>query len=196
MNPIPHLREIFDHLTRGAHLSPEDEPMFSALAANYEACAEYFGALGFNLVRHEREFFYFAPDAPEKVSETLPRIAVFAYILVDHAANQGQPVEEFILGRNFLVTALPHFSLERYGSLLRQVDVQDAADLKRVLDHMERLGWLKWLGTDEFRFLRPFHRVFDKCIELGGRIGPATPAGDQADAPGSAIPIPQNSLPQ
>jgi hypothetical protein len=48
------------------------------------------------------------------------------------------------------------------------VDIHDAADLKRVLDHLERLGWLKWLGSDEFRFLRPFHRVFDKCVEMAG----------------------------
>lgn len=166
MNEMPHLRDLFDHLTGGCHLSPEDEPLFSALTANFPAYAEYFSLLGFELVRHEREFFYFAPSDPEKVSDTLPRIAVFAYVLIDHAANQGQPVEEFILGRNFLLAALPHFSLERYAALLRQVDVHDAADLKRILDHLERLGWLKWLGADEFRFLRPFHRVFDKCLEL------------------------------
>jgi hypothetical protein len=176
MNTLPHLRDIFDHLTRGCHMSSEHEPMFSALSANFPAYAEYFAALGFELVRHEREFFYFTPDQPEKVPDTLPRIAVFAYILIDHAANQGQSMEEFMLGRNFLASALPHFSLERYSALLRQVDVQDAADLKRILDHLERLGWLKWIGPDEFRFLRPFHRVFDKCIELSREVAAATPA--------------------
>jgi hypothetical protein len=172
MTSLPHLREIFDHLTRGAHLSPEDEPMFSALTAHFPAYADYFAALGFELVRHEREFFYFAPDEPEKVSDTLPRIAVFAYILIDHAANAGRPIEEFILGQNFLLSALPHFSLERYSALLRQVDVHDAADLKRILDHLERIGWARWLGLDEFRFLRPFHRVFDKCLELASASSP------------------------
>jgi hypothetical protein len=175
MTELPHLREIFDHCTRGCHLSPEDEPMFSVLSTKYEAYADYFEALGFDLVRHDREFFYFAPDDPEKVTDTLPRIAVFAYILIDHAANQGQPIEEYILGRNFLVSALPHFALERYSALLRQVDVHDAADLKRILDHLERLGWLKWLGPDELRFLRPFHRVFDKCLELSEEGRPALP---------------------
>ena len=168
-------------------MSPEDEPMFSALSANYTAYAEYFAALGFNLVRHEREFFYFEPEDPERVPETFPRIAAFAYILIDHAASQGQAIEEYLLGRNFLVSNLPHFSLERYSSLLRQVEVHDSADLKRVLDHLERLGWLKWLGADEFRFLRPFHRVFDKCLELSREApgmqpapgAPANPAPEQ-----------------
>ena len=182
MTPLPHLRDIFDQLTRGTHLSPEDEPMFSALAVNSPAYAEYFSALGFELVRHEREFFYFASDDPGKILDTLPRIAVFAYVLVDHAANQGQPVEEFILGQNFLISALPHFSLERYAALLRQVDVHDAADLKRILDHLDRVGWLKWLGPDEFRFLRPFHRVFDKCLELANELSPTPVASATADS--------------
>ena len=175
MSLLPNLPDIFTQLTRGAHLSPEDEPGFSALSANFPAYAEYFGALGFQLIRHEREFFYFAPQDPEKISDTLPRIAVFAYILVDHAANQGHAIEDYVLGRNFLASALPHFSLERYSALLRQVDVLEAADLKLILNQLERLGWLKWLGPDEFRFLRPFHRVFDKCLELS-REGAATDA--------------------
>jgi hypothetical protein len=183
MNPLPLLREIFDHLTAGCHLAPDDEPLFSALAADFPAYAEYFGALGFELVRHEREFFYFAPSDPAKVSDTLPRLAVFAYILIDHAANQGEPIEEFILGRNFLVAALPHFSLERYAALLRQVDVHDPADLKRILDHLQRLGWLQWLGPDEFRFRRPFHRVFDRCLELAPGFAPAPAASPDTASP-------------
>ena len=64
------------------------------------------------------------------------------------------------------MTALPHFTLDRYTALLRQVEVHDLSDLENVLNHMERIGWVKWLTDDEFRFLRPFHRVFSKCIEL------------------------------
>src|SRR5690349_5114902 len=102
MTELPHLKEIFDRLKRGYHLSPEDEPFFSALVANPEAYAQYFAPLGLNLVRHERDFFYFEPDATESVPGSLGRIAVFSLILVDHAANQGRPIEEFILGQNFL----------------------------------------------------------------------------------------------
>lgn len=189
MSSLPYLRDIFDHLTRGCHLSAEDEPLYSALGAQYEAYAAYYGAMGFELVRHEREFFYFAPENAEKVPETLPRIAVFAYILVDHAANQGQPVEEYVLGRNFLFSTLPHFGLERYAMLLRQVDVHDEADLRRVIDHMERVGWAKWLGDDELRFLRPFHRVFDRCSELAREAAGSAGEGVAGKTPPSAGPM-------
>jgi hypothetical protein len=178
MNALPYVRDIFERLARGTHLSPYDDPLFSALSANFSDYADYFAPLGFILTRHEREFFYFAPDDSEKVPETLPRIAVFSYILIDYAANQGELIEEFILGKNFLASTLPHFSLERYAALLRQVDVHDVSDLKLILQHLDRLGWLKWLGPDEFRFLRPFHRVFDRCLELSRQLNPSAPADD------------------
>jgi len=185
MSALPFIRDIFHYLTRGCHLSHENEPMFSALLADPVAYADYFRPLGFELVRHEREFFYFAPEDPSKVPDTLPRIAVFSYILIDHAANQGQIVEDFLLGNNFLLSALPHFSLERYAALLRQVDVHELADVNRILDQMERLGWSKWLGPDEFRLLRPFHRVFDKCLELVQQLQPAQHDAVPSESPPS-----------
>ena len=171
MNTLPHLASIFDRLRRGYHLGPDDEPEFSVLAGpSFDDYADSFTALGLKLVRHEREFFYFEPENPETIPDTLPAIAVFSYIMIDHAANHGRTmsIDEFIFGQNFLVTTMPHFTLDRYAMLLRQVDVHDLEDLRRVLTRMEQIGWvkIKGMGQDEFRFLRPFHRVFSKCLEL------------------------------
>ena len=184
MNEPPHLATIFDRLRRGYHLGPDDEPEFSALAGlSHEEYAACFAALGFTLVRHEREFFYFEPENSETIPDTLPAIAVFSYIMIDHAANHGRTmsIEEFIFSQNFLVTALPHFTLDRYTALLRQVEVHDTDDLRRVLNRMEQIGWvkIKGMGHDEFRFLRPFHRVFSKCLELSD-------AKNKADAQAAA----------
>ncbi len=178
MNDLPHLGDIFDRLKRGSHLGPDDEPLYSALTADPEAYTSYFAPLGLQLIHHERDFFYFAPEDSENVPDTMPRIAVFSYILVDHAANQGRSVEEFIFGQHFLVTTLPHFTLDRYTALLRQVDVHDVKGLETILRHMERIGWVRMLGPDEFQFLRPFHRVFSKCIELAQAAN--TPASAQS----------------
>jgi hypothetical protein len=175
MTELQHLQEVFDLLRSGRHLSSEDEPAFSAVVANYDAYAAYFAPLGLALVRHPREFFYFEPDAAESMTQTLPRIALFSFVLIDHAANAGKPIEEFLLGEHFFISKLPHFSLDRYAALLRQVDVEDTAALRSVLKNMERLGWVKFVGDEEFRFLRPFHRVFDKCLELS-RLAVDTPS--------------------
>ncbi len=172
-----------------SYLSSEDEPMFSAVAANHEAYAAYFAPLGLKLVRHPREFFYFDPEAAESVPETLPRIAVFSFILVDHAANAGRPIEDYLLNQHFLISKLPHFSLDRYAALLRQVEVEDSAAVRTVLKHMERFGWVKFVGEEEFRLLRPFHRVFDKCLDLSavasGRDSEALTTESGQKLPGS-----------
>ena len=177
MTELPHLGEIFDQLKRGAHLGPDDEPLFAALIARFEEYAEYFAPLGLRLVRHPREFFYFDPENSDSISDTLPRISIFSYILVDHAANQGRPIEEFIFAQNFLISSLPHFTLDRYAALLRQVDVYDSKDLENILKHMDRIGWVKWLGPDEFRFLRPFHRGFSRCLDLTQASTPPAESG-------------------
>jgi hypothetical protein len=166
MSDLLHLDGLFQKLRMGHHLSPDDEPLFSAVASDYPAYAAQFALLGLKLVRHPREFFYFEPDANDSMRETLPRIAVFSFVLIDHLANAGKPIEEFLLTSHFLISRLPHFSMDRYISLLRQVDVEDEGDLRQIVKNMERLGWAKFFGDEEFRFLRPFHRVFDKCLEL------------------------------
>lgn len=179
---LPHLQTVFDRLKRGYHLGPDDEPEYSALQLHYDAYAAYFNAIGLNLVRHEREFFYFEPEYGDTVPDTLPRIAVVSYILIDHAANQGRPLEEFIFGQNFLLGALPHFQLDRYTALLRQVDVLDSNDLRTVLKHMERIGWVKSISDEEFRFLRPFHRVFSRCLDLAEAAQTASTQDEPAAA--------------
>jgi chromosome condensin MukBEF MukE localization factor len=180
MTELPNLREVFDRLRRGHHLSPEDEPMFSAVAARHDEYASWFRQLGITLVRHPRDFFYFEPDAGEGERETLSRIAVFSFILVDHAANEGRPIEEYIFGQHFLISRLPHLALDRYVGLLRQVDVEEVSGLRQVVRNLERFGFAKVLGEDEFQFLRPFHRLLDKCLELAAQA--SSPAAGAAKA--------------
>jgi len=115
------------------------------------------------------------------MKETLPRIVVFSFILVDHIANEGKPIEEYLLTQHFLVSKLPHFTLDRYTNLMRQVDVHDSADLHQVLRSMERIGWTKLISEEEFRFLRPIHRVLDKCLELSQAVPNSQgPSGDES----------------
>ena len=166
MSELQHVQRIFERLRLGYHLSPEDEPEFSALSSNFAAYADYFAQIGLKLIRHPREFFYFEAEASENISDTLPRIAAFSFILVDHVANQGHSIEEHLLGRQFLLSQLPHFTLDRYKDILRQVGVEDDNDLRLVIKNLARVGWVKMLGHDEFKFLRPIHRIFDKCIDL------------------------------
>jgi hypothetical protein len=166
MSELPHLKSLFQAFRRGQHLSWDDGELFTALDMNFEAYEAYFGAIGLRLIRHERGFFYFEPEAGQSGSEMLPKVAVFSFILIDHLASEGRSIEEAIMTERFLIPALPHFSLDRYRDLLREVKVTDVKGLGEVIAHMAKIGWLRRLGAEEFEFLRPFHRILDKCLEL------------------------------
>ncbi|MCL0149361.1 condensin complex protein MksE, partial [Klebsiella pneumoniae] len=91
-------------------ITHEQGSLHTALAENFDAYKEYFAPLGLNLVRHTRDFFYFQTEAAEATppSQSLPPIAVFCFILIEATANEGRPVEEYLLTERFSVAGLPH----------------------------------------------------------------------------------------
>lgn len=166
MNQLPHLAEIFDGLRRGWHFVPEESEASAALAANFAEYAELFAALGFTLVRHERDFFYLDPADRDQAEGSAGKIAAVAFILVDHLANEGRAIEQSILNDSFLFGQLPHLTRDSYAALLRQVEVHDVSDLRQVFKAMQRFGWAEMNEAEEVRFRRPFCRVFTQCLVL------------------------------
>jgi chromosome condensin MukBEF MukE localization factor len=168
MNTLPNLKEIFDKLRSGAYITHEQGPLHASLAEKYDDYKSYFEPLGMNLVRHPRDFFYLHTDSAENTppSASLPPIAVFSFILIEAAANEGRPVEEYLLTERFSISGLPHLTTDRYKAHLKGVGIDDEASLRKVVKSMVRLGWVELFPDETFRFLRPFHRVFDKCQEI------------------------------
>jgi hypothetical protein len=168
MSNLPQLKDIFDKLRQGAYITHEQGTLHAPLAENYEAYKEYFEPLGLNLIRHPRDFFYFHKEEAEGTppSNSLPPIAVFSFILIEAASNEGRPVEEYLLTERFTVAGLPHLTSDRYKAHLKSVGIDDEASLRKLVKSMVRLGWVEYFPDDTFRFLRPFHRVFDKCQEI------------------------------
>lgn len=168
MNELPNIKEVFDKLRQGAYITHEQGLLHATLADKYEEYRKYFEPLGLNLVRHPRDFFYFHTDSAENTppSSALPAVAVFSFILIEATANEGRPVEEYLLTERFSVAGLPHLALDRYKAHLKAVGVDDEASLRKLVKSMARLGWVEYFPDDTFRFLRPFHRVFDKCAEI------------------------------
>ncbi|MBL7963118.1 MAG: hypothetical protein JNM31_04650 [Flavobacteriales bacterium] len=168
MNELPYLKEIFDKLRQGSYITHEQGSLHGALADKYAEYAAYFKPLGLDLIRHERDFFFFHTDSAENTPPpaSLPPVAVFSFILIEAAANEGRPVEEYILTERFSIAGLPHLNSDRYKSYLKAVGVDDEATLRKLIKSMARLGWAEVFPDDTFRFLRPFHRVFDKCQEI------------------------------
>ena len=168
MNELPNIKEVFDKLRQGAYITHEQGVLHASLADKYEAYKTYFEPLGLNLVRHPRDFFYFHTDSAENTppSSALPAVAVFSFILIESSANEGRPVEEYLFTDRFSVAGLPHLTLDRYKAHLKAVGIDDEVSLRKLIKSMVRLGWVEYFNDDTFRFLRPFHRVFDKCAEI------------------------------
>jgi hypothetical protein len=182
MNYPPHLAEIFEKLRNGYHISPEDDAVYPALHGKPEDYMEYFSGLGLCLQKHKYDFYFFEPEDEDRNSPRLAKIAVFAFILIDYIANRGLPVEPTIFGDTFTLRALPHLGLDSYRARLEQVGIIDHSGLRDVVNALKNVGWAKWLGDDEFQFLRPFHRMLDKCLELAKQAGESVaeaPAGSQ-----------------
>jgi len=166
MIDLPHLQEIYEGLCVGHHYGPDDGVLFDALRTRFDDFRELFRVFGINLVRQEPEFFYIDAHAIDAARKTSAKMTLVCYILVDHYASQGQSIEEAIMGHSHLVRNLPHFALDRYAKLMREVDIPDRDTLESVLDSMGKIGWLKREDAEQFRFLRPFYRIFSKCVQL------------------------------
>ena len=91
---------------------------------------------------------------------------MFSFILIEATANDGKPVEEYLLTERFSIAGLPHLQTDRYKAHLRAVEIEDETSLRKLVRRMVNYGWVEYFPDDTFRFLRPFHRVFDKCQEI------------------------------
>jgi hypothetical protein len=168
MNMLPQLKDIFDKLRQGAYITHEQGPMHAAIAENYEGYRDYFEPLGLNLIRHPRDFFFFHTESAEGTppAGSLAPMAVFCFILIEAASNEGRPVEEYLLTERFSISGLPHLKSDRYKAHMRAIEVEDEAGLRKLIKSMATKGWAEYNSDDDFRFLRPFHRLFDKCQEI------------------------------
>ena len=168
MNTLPQLKDIFDKLRQGAYITHEQGPMHAAIAENYEGYRDYFEPLGLNLIRHPRDFFFFHTETAEGTppAASLAPMAVFCFILIEAAANEGRAAEDYLLSERFTLAGLPHLKSDRYKAHMRAVEVEDEAGLRKLIKSMATKGWTEYNSDDTFRFLRPFHRLFDKCQEI------------------------------
>ncbi len=178
----PHLKDAFNLFRTGKHLSADDGPLFLAVRADYEAYRTLFGALGFNLVQHDRGFYYF--QSAEDLGKEAAQLVVFFFVLVEAWGDAGLGLEAtaFEPGGHALKD-LPHFSRESWRACMTEAGVPDADELENLVKKLERYGFSERVGEDRFRFRTPAWRFFDLCREMweeteAASLGPETSEGD------------------
>ena len=184
MDP-PHLAEVFEALRRGKHISPRDGELFHALKQHEGLYESLFAKLGFKIVHHARDFFYFLDTS--NFTDLSAKIAVFMFILVEHLADQGEAVEDTIMTRRFAYKDLPHLQGERYQTYMREAEVATPEDLVANVRTMERFGFARRMDAETFCFDVPIYRFFDLCMNMAGQAAEAEPSlSETAEERGSA----------
>ena len=159
---LPHLEEIFDELRRGYHICFDDGAPYRALSNHFESYRRLFSALGFELVRHERDFFYFRSSG--NLGKTASQMAVFFFILVEVFGDRGENLRDAIFKADHRIDKLPHFQRESHRACLSEVGIDTDDALGSVIKKLERYGFAERRG-DTFRFRKPAWRFVELCFE-------------------------------
>lgn len=160
---LPNLKEIFQQLRTGRHISAEDGVIYQDIVKHEDAFTELFQNLGFDMEKHSRAFFFFRGE--DKVGDGAALMALFMFILVDYLAGKGIPIEQSIMGEEFQLVDLPHLGSERYLSLMKDGNISDPESLGKLLRRMDRLGFITYREPD-IRFRTPAYRFLDLCLQV------------------------------
>jgi hypothetical protein len=163
---LPQLAEIHKKLMSGYHISEQDFALWTELDAQEEAYTALFTALGNQLKRDSRGYFYFdADDATVTMGKISRLFALTIFALVEHFSDKGlDPL------RALFDTEIDHENLsnilQQQYHLFEQLEVFSATDLKReVANRMLRHGFAKAQG-DNFKLLPPIYRYLDALMAV------------------------------
>ncbi|PKM46889.1 MAG: hypothetical protein CVV05_00295 [Gammaproteobacteria bacterium HGW-Gammaproteobacteria-1] len=170
---LPRLPDLYSELRRGRHLCPEDGDLYALLDERPQDYIDLFSAIGYQLTRHRRGFYYLTSGAQS--SDQMQRIAVFYFVLFDHLADRFGSVTDALFQRTFPASELPHFFTERYTLLMEEAKLPSLEALQPFLRRLESLGFLS-IENDTIRFRSPSARFLDMCVDLAN----TPPAADEA----------------
>jgi hypothetical protein len=181
---LPHLAEVFEALRRGKHISVRDGDLFHALQKQESLFEALFAKLGFKLIRHTRDFFYFLDNA--NFTDLSARMAVFMFILVESLADRGEAVEDTVITRRFAYKDLPHLQGDRYQTYMREAGTTTPEDLAGIVRTMERFGFARRMDEETFCFDVPIYRFLDLCMDMANQAAKPEPPSSKPDAEGEA----------
>lgn len=157
---LPKLALIFDNLRKGKHICPEDKELYYPLEQEYEDFNDLFNHLGFDLVKHPRNFYYFRSDI--SFTPIARRAAVFMFILIEHLASEGASVEEALTTGYISIKSLPHEENSRYQRYMDEAGIT----VDKSINTLVRLGFAEYKGNSKFRFRAPVYRFIDSCLQI------------------------------
>ncbi|WP_136799690.1 condensin complex protein MksE [Desulfosediminicola ganghwensis] len=163
---LPNLAQIFSDLQQGKHLCYMDGSKFFSLVDRKKDFTACFSALGYELIYHPREFFYFKANKNKTNNENIKQMALFTFLLIENLDKRERDLEDALMTTRFSLDLLPHLTTERYRDLMKEVRITDSGGLRSVVKTMARYGFATIIGSGQnFEFTPPIYRFFDLCVE-------------------------------
>lgn len=161
---LPFLDQIFETLQSGKHISFQDGDLYFAVQDKPDDYTQLFAALGFELISHQKEFYYFRLRGKAN-NDSTKQLALFIFLLIEHLDSRVDDLESALLEERFYIETLPHLKTERYRELMREVKVNDASGIQSVIKNMEKYGIVTTHNSSSFSFRSPVYRFLDICAE-------------------------------
>jgi hypothetical protein len=166
LSALTHLHDINKKLVTGYHICEQDTVMWQELDQKVDAYNDLFSALGHELKKDSRSFYYFAStDSTPNMGKISRAIALTIYILIEHFANTGKdPIRALFDEANDLELMQTLVQLNK--NLFDQLEIFSGSDLRKdVYLRMVRLGLAREVETG-FMLQAPIYRYIDALMEV------------------------------
>jgi hypothetical protein len=170
LSELTQLQAIYQKLMAGFHISELNLPLWQELDKNEPQYQQLFKALGYNLIRDSRGFFYFSSaDSTVTMTKNARRMALLTYTLIDHWANMGYDPLAALFDRP-IDRQLAIELYQQHAAIFEQIDIASGSDiLNEIIKRMVRMGFAREQGS-EYRLLSPCYRFIDAVTELNHHL--------------------------
>ncbi|OGV73267.1 MAG: hypothetical protein A3K19_14390 [Lentisphaerae bacterium RIFOXYB12_FULL_65_16] len=167
LEDLPKLKELFQTLQSGYHLSNEDFGLYHELQDKEGYYEALFRELGYTLKADQRGYYYFLPEPQVAMNVTTRRMALLVFVLIEYLADEGMDPYTGIARGNFSMTQITSGLFSKHADILRDGGLDSPESIeKSILNNFVGLGFATVNG-DELRFRPPVNRFLDVCLELG-----------------------------
>lgn len=162
------LADVFALLRTGYHLCIEDGATYQGLSENTEYYRALFAALGFHLSDGKDGLYYFQPD-DEKLNDLSKRFTAFMAVMYDWLADKGKDPVSALTEDHYYLDQLPHLAIEQYQKVMGQIDITDDKDLFKIVNNLQKHGFLNLVDGNLIKFRKPVTRFVDLFMEVAER---------------------------
>jgi len=168
LEDLPQLKQIFQLLLPGHHLSNEDFGLYHELQDHEAEYESLLAALGYQLKTDHRGFYYLVPeDGQLTMTAVTQKMALLVFLLTEHVADEGRDPYTAITSEPHDIPEIAAALFEKYPDMLREGGFDDADTVaKYFLTTFRRLGFATVNGN-MLHFRPPVCRFLDVCIQLG-----------------------------